>query len=141
MQIASTGRIKEDGPGDIAFVFIAVGFLHRPCHQAAIDDERFHKIVAYFRVGIVHDVHDQAIPVALIVDCTAKCCSLGCEQVLWRYFINQVHDFYDVMFRICQKVVNGFLESRPLDVVGCLHRYPSSLQNPIRCFFYICRLY
>ena len=132
MKIASASRIKKDGPGDIAFVFIAVGFLHRPCHQVAIDDERFHKIVAHFRVGVIHDMHDQAIPVALVVDGTAKRCSLGCKQILWRHFIQQIHNFYDVMFRICQKVVHGFFESRLLDVITCLHRCPSSSLNPIR---------
>ena len=125
VQVAGARRVEQDGPRDVALVLFAVGFLLRPRHEVAIDDERFHQFVANSRIGVVHDVHDKAVPVALVVNGPAKRRALRGKQILWCHLIQQVHDFHDVVLWVGQEVVNGLFERRLLDVVGSFHCSPS----------------
>ena len=125
MQVAGAGGIEQDGPWDVALVLIAVGLLDRPCHKVAIDDKRLDKAIAHLWVQVVHDVHQQLVPVALLIDGAAKCRTLACEQVCRGGLVQQIHDLHDVVLWIGKEIIHCLFVRRPFDMLGRFH-YPYS---------------
>ena len=105
MQVAGTRGVEQDGPRNIALVFLAVLFLLGPSQQVAVDYKRLEQLGAHFGIE-VEDAHDQIIPIAATLDDVGKRLALYGKYAIGDQFVHEVHDFVDVFLRVVVEIID-----------------------------------
>ena len=127
VQVASTGRIEQDGPRNVAFVLLAALLLLGPSKEVRIDDESLQQVIAHLRVDIGHDLHDELIPVVLLLDRVTDRLTLAREERFWQKRLERIHDLVDILLWVCKKIVHQFSDRCFFHCVCCAHkRSPSN---------------
>ena len=109
MQVAGTCRVEQDGPRNIALVFLAVLFLLWPGEQVTVDNERFEQLGAHFGIE-AKDAHDQVIPIAAALDDVGERLALHGKYAVGDQLVHEIHDFVDVFLRVVVEIIDKFVE-------------------------------
>lgn len=66
-QVACTGGIQEDGPGDIAVIFLFISILPLIPQQTTVDDQVFKHPVSHARINVRPQTHYKLMPVIILI--------------------------------------------------------------------------
>ena len=114
VQVAGGGRIQQDRPRDVAVVLLAVFLLLRPADDVGVEEEVHERRLEHFRIGILHDVHDEMVHVVVfIVNDLADSCALSREAVraVARELIHPSHQLRGVFLRVLADIAERGGES------------------------------
>ena len=91
VQVAGARGVEQDGPGHVAAQLLAVGFLHGPGQEVAVDEERLYELGHDLGVE-VHKLDEQLIPVVFFGNELPERATLVAEEVLGENAVGDVHD-------------------------------------------------
>ena len=66
-QVACTGGIQKDGPGDIAVIFLFIILLPLIPQQTTVDDQVFKHPVSHARINVRPQAHYKLMPVVILI--------------------------------------------------------------------------
>ena len=114
VQVAGGSRVEQDRPRNVAAILLAVFLLLRPADDVGVEEEVHERRLEHFRIGILHDVHDEMVHVVVfIVNDLADSCALSREAVraVARELIHPSHQLRGVFLRVLADIAERGGES------------------------------
>ena len=121
VQVAGRGGVQQDGPGNIAVVFLAQLLLLGPAHQVGVDKEVGEDRLQHVGIGLGPDLLDELIPTGLgIADDLVEHRALGRQGVSGK-LIDQIHHLVHVVHGILVQIIEHLGQTVTLDTIRNLH--------------------
>ena len=121
VQVAGRGGVQQDGPGDVAVVFLAQLLLLGPAHQVGVDKEVGEDRLQHVGIGLGPDLLDELIPTGLgIADDLVEHRALGRQGVSGK-LIDQIHHLVHVVHGILVQIIEYLGQTVTLDTIRNLH--------------------
>ncbi len=120
--VAGAGGIEQDGPRDVALVFLAHLDLLFPSQKGTVHDEVVEGGLDDLVVDVVPEAADHLVPVVVgVVENAAELVSLAFHHVARCHLVHKIHDFGEVGLGVLFEVIEDFVQTIALDGVGETH--------------------